>query len=733
MNYKATNDYHKTKQPNKRTGNHPKNANKTRGKKGYRKQRGTRYDNTKGDEYVYKKPTGNRKVPYIYKQDLIQKGLQVAEDPRLKQNILALADDFPECINSRKRKVIVGGMDGEESHINKSRLTNREDLKEELEDLIGNEDIPDWYMEEGEKEQTTGFDFGLMAQRTLNLKNEISTHFKDLEPIKKEEGFGREELVMEKEIGGNGESIDKMDYEDIDKYLEMKIKRDLQLDTSFDEEGLYKSESEEIKQSINSKQETNSKDGSKDYFNNLQQNIKDILFQDKSEEEEASNDSFEDLGFDHFRRGSLDQSKQSIKESQQNETVSEANTTKNDQSEIHPTSIPDNTKTEAVLPDPQKIHEEEAKKAIGAPIISTVLQGFDLKSHIEERKKITKEERELKKNIFISKYGYMDDILCQVVTEMMRSKRKNIVNKHSCTGFNVDSILKYKAFKYKIFSLFLQGNVISKVWLYKNKKGEIKGPYMSFDMDIWNSDGLFTEDHMIAIGPSPFLPAQMFIDRDPICLELIEEFRLKALEISEKMAQPVRKKKFNQKKPHKGYEVEEEYVEKKPEKRVEKKHEKRVEKVPEINYDEDFPALGSEPVKKKESQKTLKQKKKDSKKKKEEPKKEKKSRQEINVDDVHKQANKKKVLGKKEETSDNADMTKKDRQAEPKQQAHTQKLAPHKRTTPDEHSSQWKKKAHHESVENDSVYVEKKVEKVSGSGHEGNKELTDNLKNLLGL
>ena len=40
--------------------------------------------------------------------------------------------------------------------------------------------------------------------------------------------------------------------------------------------------------------------------------------------------------------------------------------------------------------------------------------------------------------------------------------------------------------------MYTQGNIIPKIWLFKDRNsGEIKGPYMSFDMDIWNAKGGF--------------------------------------------------------------------------------------------------------------------------------------------------------------------------------------------------------------------------------------------------
>ena len=752
MNYKTKGDYQKNKKPGRQNNNY-KNPQKNPRKQRYRKPKRNYYDDE--EDYEYEQTSRRKNEIYIYKQDLIQIGLKIAEDKDLQDEVLELAESYPECMLQSKRKVISTGYDKENSHINKSKLTMKEDLKEGFEDIIGNEDIPDWFLEEEEGgTQGVHFDFGMMAKNTMNFKNEIHSHFKDLEPIEAKrdhEGIISDRGVEEEK---GFEELDNLDFNGIDDYLEKKIKRELQIGNSFDEDGMFKSESEEVRESLNSKKEESSVDNSKDYFNNLQNNIKKILFNEKSEEEEVSNDSFEDLGFANYRRDSgldLSQNKKEEKKevSPEESKVEEVKNTRGVKDFKE-----DKDKEEFIVP---AIIENTGEKKAGVPMISEVLKGFDLKSHIEERKKITEEEKTIKKNIFINKYGYMDMILCQVVTEMLRNRKKNIVNKHSYNGFHAETITKYKQFKYKIFSLFLQGNVISKVWLYKNKEGEIHGPYMSFDMDIWNSEGFFEEGFMIAIGPSPFLPASMFIDRDPICLELIEEFRIKALEISEKMTPPATKKNFNQKKknnnnPHRGYKKKEEPV--------------YVQKKKEINYEEDFPALGSEPTKKKETN-TGFTKKKDNRKKEKE---------------VYEQKN---VKSQKRDNHNKKKDTQHKRDEYEQKNVKTQKTEFERKKETVEPPVQKRKKPHYNTsyAENESLYVEKKevrevkevkevrekkevkevkekkevkvkketkknkpieknklVEKTPSNKEEkvvkpadGNKELTANLKNLLGL
>jgi len=49
----------------------------------------------------------------------------------------------------------------------------------------------------------------------------------------------------------------------------------------------------------------------------------------------------------------------------------------------------------------------------------------------------------------------------------------------------------------------------------KDKEGNVKGPYMSFDMDVWNEKkDFFEEDVLISISNEKFMPLQKYINRD---------------------------------------------------------------------------------------------------------------------------------------------------------------------------------------------------------------------------
>lgn len=125
----------------------------------------------------------------------------------------------------------------------------------------------------------------------------------------------------------------------------------------------------------------------------------------------------------------------------------------------------------------------------------------------------------------MERYGYLDGIMDQIVYEILISKQRTNLNKHSVNGFNQKSVERYCENKYKIFSLFMQGDIVSKVWLYKDKLGNVKGPFMSYDMDLWNGEGnYFSPDLKIALSNNTFLPFMLYVDRHPLVLGIVQSF-----------------------------------------------------------------------------------------------------------------------------------------------------------------------------------------------------------------
>ena len=134
------------------------------------------------------------------------------------------------------------------------------------------------------------------------------------------------------------------------------------------------------------------------------------------------------------------------------------------------------------------------------------------------------EVKEKSKKEFQEKYIPMERALCQVVYEILNSRRRQAIDMHSTNGINQIAVEKYCANNYKIFSFLMQGDIFSRVWKYKDKVGNIQGPYMSFDMDIWNGEGKYFS-RSLAISPNKkdYFPLSMYVDRDEKVLELMQE------------------------------------------------------------------------------------------------------------------------------------------------------------------------------------------------------------------
>jgi len=130
---------------------------------------------------------------------------------------------------------------------------------------------------------------------------------------------------------------------------------------------------------------------------------------------------------------------------------------------------------------------------------------------------------EKKKKDFQEKYFAMDRALCQVVYDTLNSKRRYAIDMYSTNGITQITVEKYCANNFKIFTFLMQGDVFSKVWLYKDKVGTVLGPYMSFDMDIWNGEGTyFAKNLLISPNGKDYFPLSSYLDRDEEILELMQ-------------------------------------------------------------------------------------------------------------------------------------------------------------------------------------------------------------------
>lgn len=76
--------------------------------------------------------------------------------------------------------------------------------------------------------------------------------------------------------------------------------------------------------------------------------------------------------------------------------------------------------------------------------------------------------------------------------------------------------------------MYTQGNIIPKVWLYKDKSGIVQGPFMSYDMDLWNGEKDYFSDSVgISLLNGPFLEIKKYLNRDQEVIEIVEDFLFK--------------------------------------------------------------------------------------------------------------------------------------------------------------------------------------------------------------
>jgi len=607
MNSKPPKSYpEKPKKAPKQSQGYPvtQTAHKPEKKKAKSRYPPKRYANDQTDPNYYapykRKP--DRNAVYIYKQDLIQKGFQVHGAPKIDNVTKDLCERFPECFTMTRRKVIIDSYtdpNDELSMASKSRIQGKEELHDNLEHLMDNEDIPDWYFDSTANEKTSAFfDFSSTVNRTKEVNFEITRQVR--------EGTGHQN------DGPKAHLDDEINFEELDQLLEKKF-ISAKKEQSIDEEALedleaFESDREESSDEQkpregdslqhsnnkpdrkNSQSLNDSKNESGDYFYNLQTNIKKMLFnkeESASEEDKDSEESFqESLGFECNRdRKNTAQPTVSetsnilpkpdpVPEKAPEPKLASSTNTSNQISldlkmpttgSILPKTVIPPFNPQFILPPPipyppnfKMLHppipppikppvdmlpREQQQRVnlppLNLPTMGTVSSNLPLNkmelenpiidlSKIDEYKNITLEERESRKNAFLDRYGYLDPIMCQIVYEILNSKQRQTLNKFSINGFNQKSVEKYCQNKYKIFSLYMQGDIISKVWLYKDKLGHIQGPFMSYDMDIWNGEAnYFAEDLKIALMNSPFIPLQLYLDRAQIVIDVVQNFLLK--------------------------------------------------------------------------------------------------------------------------------------------------------------------------------------------------------------
>lgn len=501
-----------------------------------RKNKPSNYNRRADDppDVYYPKSSNLRDQVFIYKQDLLQRGFDVFVSKKTSEFVTEITERFPECFETIKRKVILDNFETiheEPSGFSQSRIHMRDELREDMGHLIDNEEIPDWFLESN---QTTSnkpvFDFGNTVSRTLLVNKEISKRVHS-SPLKVIPGH---------------EFRNEVNFDELDKILEEKyIKSKVFFASDEEEDQIFELELESLTNKEGNPvgpavaQENNhdhsySLNESADYFNDLQNNIKKMLFNDKhsaSEDEKDSEESFqESLGFEAKRESRAIKGDQAIPQTYTQLTVAPTLTLIQDlKSSIRPVDV-------YMLPP----NIMSVNRALCNSLNSSLIEQDSLNTVLEndETLKLTPAERETRHNHFMDKYGYLDPIMCTLCYEILHSKKRGPMNQHSANGFNQKSVEKYCSNKYKIFSMFMQGDIITKVWLYKDKLGMIQGPFMSYDMDIWNGEtNYFSDDLLVSLDNSPFVSVRLWVNRSNVVLRMVDEFMRRSDELKKRPVQ----------------------------------------------------------------------------------------------------------------------------------------------------------------------------------------------------
>lgn len=284
--------------------------------------------------------------------------------------------------------------------------------------------------------------------------------------------------------------------EEIDRLLEELVAKDNKKDKEDSENSQDESGSAGSARSNRSDDPAGS---NSDYFADLQNNIKKIIFcPSVKEENEEPDPEYNNSSFDINHQIFRDSDDEVPKEEQQ-------------------------AAPEPVIDD--KVREEAL--VLARAELNTFVETLPVEVQQRQRDfdKLKEEDLRLKNKYFMQSYSYMDLVLNKIVYDFLNSKQRLDLNKNSANGFNQQNVETYCKNNFKIFSLFLQGNIFSPIWKYKDIGGEEKGPFMSYDMDLFNAKGdVFTENVYISYNSTIYLPHRYFIFRSPVVEYLVQNY-----------------------------------------------------------------------------------------------------------------------------------------------------------------------------------------------------------------
>ena len=178
------------------------------------------------------------------------------------------------------------------------------------------------------------------------------------------------------------------------------------------------------------------------------------------------------------------------------------------------------------------------------------------KKETQTKKELTPEEKEKRKQMFLAKYGHLilmcDEIARETLMWHKRNKKKMNPKNLPVNKITDSSVQKYTSNRYKIFTMLFQGSLFYPSWFYKDLEGKKHGPFMAFDMDIWNTEGVLKEDFLISPNDKTYLRYDKFNDRDNSIFDLMYDVMMEQQRILKMNEMKMKEEKKKRKEKRRG-------------------------------------------------------------------------------------------------------------------------------------------------------------------------------------
>lgn len=480
--------------------------------------------------------------------EFYKRGEEIYRDKHLSNSIINLIESNLDCFNSVKRAPNLSykrQVSNNPPQPEKNKLQERPNLGRKTENL------PEWFDNTPSEKVSVFFDYSSTVGRTKLLNKEIvqkvtkqETELNSTVEIKKDVDLDEIDNRLEKNF--IIDKLNKSKVESVEDLYNFELENDIsQID--LDEES-----KDQVEGFISSPLNKSAND-SVDYFGNLQENIKALLLnqnESSSEEEKESEESFQEtLGFEYNRDHPIksnniskdgleikldtifQQMPSSLMKKKDESTISvEVSKLPTEEESFEKSQIlekenlgkKEKVPEAALIPIPTE-NTIESKPENPKDILSNqVLSDRDIE--LQNLQKLTLLQRSHRKTAFLQKYCYLSSMISQLFRDMMRAPFfKDFRN--STPNLTDDNIRMFIDNPYKLFSILLEGDIVSKAWLIKESNGNVKGPFLSFEMDLKLAKDELKEDMEISIVGMPYAPLIMYVERSVYVQDICRNYK----------------------------------------------------------------------------------------------------------------------------------------------------------------------------------------------------------------